>query len=313
MAILKNTAGQKVSVLAINSTTGSPVTGLSGADIVFFYSIDGATPALCGNQFVEIGSGGAPGLYSLPLRQLETNGDMIMITGIAAVGTTSIDPTAIYTTVDPPTLSNQNQIISDIAALNDFNPATDAVANVTLVGTTSVNTDMRGTDGANTVAPVDVSADVTAILADTNELQQNQGQWLTATGFSTFNPATDTVATVTTVTNTPTDMLTATVYTASLPSNFGIMSINGSGEITTSNPAAGGGSAHTAADVRDLILSGDKTPITTATNAVSNVVLVATTTDLTNGGGGGGDASESNQLAIQVTVDNIESKLVRRR
>ena len=231
------------------------------------------------------------------------------------------------------------------------------------VGTTAVNADMRGTDGANTVAPVDVStevnailtlttgtvipnqittsgfvtaikavtakldttlaadgsdyqftadalalaptgssggdataanqttilaniataqADIDAILIDTNDLQTSQGDWLTATSVSASNA----------------------------PSNWSIMSVNGSGEITTSNPASGGGSAHTAEDVRDLILSGDKTPITTATNAVSDVVLVATTTDLTNGGG---TASEANQLTIQETVDNIESKLVRRR
>ena len=64
---------------------------------------------------------------------------------------------------------------------------------------------MRGTDGANTVAPVDVSANVALILADTSDLQSNQGQWLTATGFSTFDPASDTVAHVTLV-DTTTDL-----------------------------------------------------------------------------------------------------------
>jgi hypothetical protein len=93
------------------------------------------------------------------------------------------------------TAANQTTIINAISGLNDFNPATDPVANVTLVGTTTTNTDMRGTDGANTVAPVDVSSDVTAILADTNELQLNQNNWLTATGFSTFDASTDTVTT----------------------------------------------------------------------------------------------------------------------
>lgn len=38
------------------------------------------------------------------------------------------------------------------------------------------------------------------------------------------------------------------------PSNWSLMAINGSGQITTSNPASGGGSAHTAADVAALIL-----------------------------------------------------------
>ncbi|OVE82744.1 hypothetical protein BVY04_00100 [bacterium M21] len=40
-----------------------------------------------------------------------------------------------------------------IAGQNDFDPAVDVVANVTLVDTTTANTDMRGTDGANTIAP----------------------------------------------------------------------------------------------------------------------------------------------------------------
>jgi len=70
-----------------------------------------------------------------------------------------------------------------IGNLNDFDPSTDTVANVTLVGTTTTNTDMRGTDGANTVAPDNAS--ITDILADTNELQTNQGNFATATGFAT--------------------------------------------------------------------------------------------------------------------------------
>ena len=57
------------------------------------------------------------------------------------------------------------------------------IPNVTLVDTTSVNTDMRGTDSANTINPDNAS--ITSILQDTNELQTNQGDWITATGFST--------------------------------------------------------------------------------------------------------------------------------
>lgn len=72
---------------------------------------------------------------------------------------------------------------ASIAALNDFNPATDTVARVTLVDTTATNTDMRGTDGANTVSPDNAS--IAAILVDTNDLQTNQSDWVTATGFAT--------------------------------------------------------------------------------------------------------------------------------
>ena len=44
-----------------------------------------------------------------------------------------------------------------------------------------------------------VDTNVDEILLDTDELQQNQGDWLTATGFSTFDPSTDPIANVTLV------------------------------------------------------------------------------------------------------------------
>ena len=59
-----------------------------------------------------------------------------------------------------------------ISSLNDFDPVTDAVANVTLVATTTTNTDMRGTDGANTVAPDNTT--ITANATNIEELRANQ-------------------------------------------------------------------------------------------------------------------------------------------
>lgn len=57
---------------------------------------------------------------------------------------------------------------AEIANLNDFDPANDAVANVTLVATTTTNTDQRGTDGANTTVPdaAGVAPTATEITAD---------------------------------------------------------------------------------------------------------------------------------------------------
>lgn len=83
---------------------------------------------------------------------------------------------------------------SEISALNDFDPTLDTVARVTLVDTTTTNTDMRGTDGANTIVPDNAS--ITSILADTNELQLNQGNFATATGFATPLNVTDSEANV---------------------------------------------------------------------------------------------------------------------
>jgi len=60
------------------------------------------------------------------------------------------DTLARVTLVD--TTTTNTDMVTDnaaaIAALNDFDPATDTVARVTLVDTTTANTDMRGTDSA---------------------------------------------------------------------------------------------------------------------------------------------------------------------
>ena len=140
--------------------------------------------------------------------------------------------------------------------------------------TTVVASNMRGTDGASTFAHTtdEVSTDSASreaskatvtglaleatsqdILADTNELQSNQGNWLTATTTISSNMrGTD-------------NALLAT----SAPANWSIMSVNGSGAITTSNPASGGGSAHTAQDVVDLLLVTPSNKL--ATDASGNV------------------------------------------
>ena len=70
------------------------------------------------------------------------------------------------------TLAKQNEIIADIAALNDFDPATDSVGNVVNVATTAIcvsNSDMRGTDNANTIAPdnAGISSNGTALATTT--------------------------------------------------------------------------------------------------------------------------------------------------
>jgi hypothetical protein len=88
------------------------------------------------------------------------------------------------TTSNPASGSGSNHTAADVAALILDNPSNLLVTNAS--GQVEAS-NMRGTDGANTVAPVDVSASVASILADTNELQQNQNNWLTATGFSTHS------------------------------------------------------------------------------------------------------------------------------
>jgi len=70
-----------------------------------------------------------------------------------------------------------------------FNAASDAVANVTLVGTTTTNSDMRGTDGANVVVPPSVA-------------QFDARSLPSGTAAAYFDPAADVVGSVTLVNTT---------------------------------------------------------------------------------------------------------------
>lgn len=71
---------------------------------------------------------------------------------------------------------------ASIAALNNFDPAADTVLNVSNVSVCASNSDMRGTDGANTVAPdnAGITANGTAISALNNITVQEVWDALTA-------------------------------------------------------------------------------------------------------------------------------------
>lgn len=65
--------------------------------------------------------------------------------------------------VTPPTVAQLNN--RTLPTADYFDPYTDTVARVTLVDTTTVNTDMRGTNGANTTTPPTAASIATAVWA----------------------------------------------------------------------------------------------------------------------------------------------------
>jgi hypothetical protein len=206
--MIKNSTNQHISFLMLSATDGSGVN--TGTTYVAICK-DGGGPVTATNSPAHKSNGA----WTLDLSQAETNCDHLLavmtISGAitAMVQVYPVDPASFKADVSALATSTEIddikgaawssstdtlQLIRDrvdlditlTAGQNDFNPATDPVANVTLVATTTTNSDMRGTDNANTVAPDNAS--VALILADTNELQQNQGDWATATGFATINP-----------------------------------------------------------------------------------------------------------------------------
>jgi len=204
----KNTAVTGFTVGLVSATDGSDIT--TGTP-VGYYTIDGGTQTAIGDVTpVHEGNG----QWSFDLTAGEMNGDVVGLvfthaTGITVQHTikTVTELVSDLNDVVGPTVSEFNA--RTLLAASYFDPAADTVANVTTVATTTTNTDMRGTDSAATAtALATVDTNIDTILVDTNDLQTNQGNWATATGFSTFDHTTDTVANVTTVatTTTNTDM-----------------------------------------------------------------------------------------------------------
>ena len=326
----KNISGQVIGAQLITAADGTAFTGA----VSVFHTVDGGTQTS--------GGGTAPthegnGFHTYMPLQVETNGDHVAFT---FTGTGAIPATIQVYTNTPQSEDNATKLADvptvaefearTLIAANYFDPAVDIVANVTLVDTTTSNTDMRGTNSAllaaNYIAPdntgitaannsVQISAlnDVTAaevadavwdealaghttagtfglmldvpvssvsggggitaedvriemddnstklasIVADTNELQGNQGDWATATGFSTFNPSTDVVANVTLVDTTT--------------SNTDMRGTDGANTVTPATAAQLNARTLLAADYFDP-----------AVDPVANVSLVDTTTNNTD-------------------------------
>ena len=154
-----------------------------------------------------------------------------------------------------------------------------------------------------TQASVDtVDSNVDAILLDTNELQLNQGDWATATGFSTHSSA-DVVSGLQAVSADfkadVSSLLTTASYNASIPSNFSTLLIGtgaDAGKVTTSNPASGGGSLHTAQDVADLILANP-----------SNLLVTNATGQVETSNASGGTTASEVVTAMQAVANDFKA------
>ena len=202
----KNIASQQFVVFAFNATTNVPVTGDAAnitATISKDFAADVATNDINPTETQK-------GFYVFDATQAETNADDIqvfpssvtaniqvisvpgLITTVPVSFADGVIQTADHTTAIADIPNNSEFNARTLVAADYFDPAADTVANVTLVATTTTNTDMRGTDGANTVVPPSVA-------------QFNARTRLDADYFSW---ATDTVASVTLVgtTTTNTDM-----------------------------------------------------------------------------------------------------------
>ena len=113
----------------------------------------------------------------------ENDGSQILNAIVNAIGNQNVDEIALVSAIRSDlerangTLDRIDNASVDltpvqdaITALNDFDPANDTVARVTLVDTTTTNTDMRGTDNAATATRLDELVDD---LVDDHTATQN--------------------------------------------------------------------------------------------------------------------------------------------
>jgi len=179
---------------AIRDNTGSLVTTWAGQDSE--KSLDGATMSDCTNEAVEIATNSGTGYIDLTATEMNTSATVLKVT------VTNTDALPYVVTLFPveagdipvDTVQVGGQTASATGAV-DF----DDLAAIE-VDTTSIESKLDTVDGivdsilvdTGTTLPATLSTIdgiVDTILIDTNELQTNQGQWATATGFSTHDAA----------------------------------------------------------------------------------------------------------------------------
>ena len=194
----KNVSGQAVGAQLITASDGSAFTGAVTVSVTG----DAGTQATG-----SVGSGACThegnGYHTYAPAQAETNYDLVAytFTGSGAIPTT----VQIYTTF-PQTGDNFTRIgapvgasisadiaakpvATDIVSGGAITTSGGAVSNVTLVATTTTNTDMRGTDGANTITPLDAAGIRTAVGLASPNMDTQFTASATATGFSTHSAA----------------------------------------------------------------------------------------------------------------------------
>ncbi len=150
MWLRQSTASQEISLgQFLNSTNGNTEEdGLTIANTDIKLRKGGAITLANKN------SGGATnisnGVYHATLDATDTNTLGMLEVYVHVSG--ALATKAVYMVLPA---ASYDALVTD--GLNNFDPASEAVANVTLVATTTTNTDMRGTNSANTVVPPSVA------------------------------------------------------------------------------------------------------------------------------------------------------------
>jgi len=200
---------------------GTATTGATITDIDLQYCRSGAEPAAKvdatalaatdsahgDNQAIEIDATDQPGLYRVDWPDAAFAAGVREVTLSVKLASSFTEHLRVELTPVESNLVEMGGVVQSATDLKDFadegyDPATNKVQGVVLADTCTTNTDMVGTDSAalasvcteGRLAELDAAnlpSDVDDVLADTGELQTNQGAWATAAGFALASVCTE--------------------------------------------------------------------------------------------------------------------------
>ena len=325
---------QKIAVFAVDTATGIGKTGDVG-NFTLKVSKDGAANAAASNTPTEIGYG----LYSLELTASECSADLVCVSGVSSTSGVSISPIIATTEAQAipyaaaggngglPTVDASNHVAgvvatvsADVVSVSGDSTAADNLEadydgtgynkSASTIGTTTANTDMRGTDSALLAASAPGNFGDLAITASTGKVtvgtnDDKTGYSITGTvsadivsvsGDSTaadnlekdydgtgYNKSASTISTTTT--NTDMRGTDSAFLASSAPTNFGDLAITAStGRVTvgTNSDKTGysiSGTLQTLDALNNFDPAADTVANVTTAGTVTNGVTVSTISD----------------------------------
>jgi hypothetical protein len=93
----KNVASQKITLLAIDTSTNAPKTGDAANLTAYVSKDDGAVTVLADTSAAEKDATNAPGLYDFDVAQAETNADKLVFSGKSGTANVKLVPVTVYT------------------------------------------------------------------------------------------------------------------------------------------------------------------------------------------------------------------------
>jgi len=155
---------------------GFPASVTADVQVIAVPGVIYTTPNSFGDDVIQTAD------HTAAIADVPTNSELNARTVTSATYATSANLATVDTNVDSILVDTGTTIPAQITALNDFDAATDTVANVALVAITTLNTDMRGTDGANTTTPpttAQIWAETTRVLTSGVNIVLAKGVGLT--------------------------------------------------------------------------------------------------------------------------------------